>query len=354
MLKKATLYKRKGGATLRTKLFGVFATLVIAFGVLSAFISVRLIQNRVIKEAQTRVRMDLSSAWSVQNAKLHEIQTVLKLVAGKQLIVDACFSEKWPNQAVQNRLEIMRINLGLDFLGIVSPKGQVVVRAAPPYNTGDFRLPDPAISMALKGHTSTCMSLMRQRALEHEHEGLSENAFIVLEDTPRARPSPKTEETRGMVMMGAAPVEKGNLILGAIYGGIMVNRNHPMVDQIQDVVFRDETHEGSPPGTVTIFLHDTRIATTVRLANGNRAIGTRVSKEVADRVLDNGNRWEGRAFVVKDWYLTAYDPIHDCQGKIIGMLYVGILESPFKELIRNVIFRYAILSAAVLDRKSVV
>ena len=35
---------------------------------------------------------------------------------------------------------------------------------------------------------------------------------------------------------------------------------------------------------VTVFLGDTRVATTVRLANGNRAIGTRVSKEVAERV----------------------------------------------------------------------
>ena len=348
MIKKPGFFKRKRQATLRTKLFSILAVLVISFGILSAFIGVRLIKNQVIKEAQTRVRLDLSSAWSVQNAKLHEIETVLKLVSGKQLIVDACFAKTWPNQEVQNRLEKIRMNLGLDFLGIASPKAQVLVRSAPPYNTGDFCLSNPAVCMALKGQAMTCMSLVSGSNLEREQEELSENAFIVLEDTPRARPGKKAVETRGMVMMGAVPVKKGNLILGAIYGGVLLNRNHTNVDQIHDIVFKDEDHEGIPTGTVTIFLHDSRIATTVRLANGNRAIGTRVSKEVADRVLDNGLRWEGRAFVVHDWYLTAYDPIHDCQGKTIGMLYVGIPEQPFTDLIRDTILRYVALSILVL------
>jgi two-component system NtrC family sensor kinase len=80
-------------------------------------------------------------------------------------------------------------------------------------------------------------------------------------------------------------------------------------------------------------------------ANGNRAIGTRVSKEVADRVLDNAMPWVDRAFVVKDWYLTAYDPIRDLDGSVIGMLYVGVLEAPFRALAREIVIRYAVLLA---------
>jgi len=333
---------------LKTKLFKAFAALVLIFSILSAFISVRLIKDRVIKEAQTQLILDLSGARSVQNAAMHEIESTLKVAAGKEVIVNACFNNKWPNKDVQNRLEKIRITLGLDFLGIVSPDGQVVVRAAPPYNTGDYHISEPAIIMSLEGHTVTCMSLMSKKDIEREQEVLSEKAFVVLEPTPHARPTPKTEETRAMVMIGAVPVKKGNLILGSLYGGNMINRNHMLVDQIHDTVFKDEIYGSTSTGTVTFFLHDTRIATTVRLANGNRAIGTRVSKEVADRVLDNGNRWEGRAFVVSDWYLTVYDPIRDCQGKIIGMLYVGILERPFTDLVRNTIFRYAILSIFLL------
>jgi two-component system NtrC family sensor kinase len=329
---------------IRTKLFISFAAVVIAFGILSAFIGVRLIQNRVVSEAQTRVQSDLNSAWGVLNAELRNIETILKLASGAQPILEASFNSNWPNQDAQSRIEMIRMDFGLDFLGIVSPKGQVVARAVPPYNTGDFLLSNPAIFKALKGESVTSIELMSKEDMTLEQTGLSDRAFLVLEDTPHAKPSPKTEETRGMVLIGAVPIERGRQILGVIYGGILLNRNYAMVDRITDIVFKQTTQNSPATGTVTIFLSDSRIATTVRLANGNRAIGTRVSKEVADRVLENGMRWEGKAFVVNDWYLTAYDPIKDFQGSVIGMLYVGIVERPFTDMIKDTILKYILLS----------
>ena len=126
---------------------------------------------------------------------------------------------------------------------------------------------------------------------------------------------------------------------------MLLNRNQAFVDRVQDIVFGQERYDGKPVGTVTVFLSDTRIATTVLLPNGNRAIGTRVSKEVADRVLDNSASWADRAFVVNDWYLTAYDPIRDTRGAVIGMLYVGTLERPFRDLSRSMIMQYSALVA---------
>jgi two-component system NtrC family sensor kinase len=80
---------------------------------------------------------------------------------------------------------------------------------------------------------------------------------------------------------------------------------------------------------VSIFLHDVRVSTNVMTQEGRRAVGTRVSAPVADAVLDRGGAWSGRAFVVNDWYVTAYDPIRDTSGAIVGILYAGILEAPF-------------------------
>jgi two-component system NtrC family sensor kinase len=72
-----------------------------------------------------------------------------------------------------------------------------------------------------------------------------------------------------------------------------------------------------------------RISTNVMDKEGNRAIGTRAMKEVQEQVLGKGTPWIHRAFVVDDWYITAYEPIRDIQDKIIGMLYVGMLESKY-------------------------
>ena len=113
---------------------------------------------------------------------------------------------------------------------------------------------------------------------------------------------------------------------GCLYGGVLLNNNLAMVDRIRDIIY------GSDGGSATIFLGRTRVATTIRLKNGKRAIGTSVSDEVANAVLEHGEPWLARARVVDEWYLTAYEPILDHLGRPIGALYVGLLEAPFSGL----------------------
>jgi C4-dicarboxylate-specific signal transduction histidine kinase len=69
----------------------------------------------------------------------------------------------------------------------------------------------------------------------------------------------------------------------------------------------------------------------VRLFQDQRAIGTRVSKAVREAVLVRGETWLDRAFVVNDWYVSAYEPLLNSQGTRIGMLYVGYLETPYRQ-----------------------
>ena len=329
---------------LRTKLFQGVAALVLIIGILFAFIGIRMIQSRVVQEAQTRVRLDLGSVWAVYNSQMREMETVLKLVGAKQLVEDTLANRPDTNrQEVQDRLESIRKTFGLDILGLVDANGRVVMRAAPPYRTGDFRMHDPAVARSLRGEVVAGVEVLSKSELDTEADGLSDRAYLVVEETPHAAPSPRKEEDRGMVMMGAVPVVKGMQAIGAVYGGVLLNRNQDLVDQMRNVVFKNETYQGSPVGTATVFLNDVRVATTVQLLNGNRAIGTRVSKEVGSRVLDNGTSWVGKAFVVRDWYLSAYDPIRDVDGRIVGMLYIGILEKPFTDMSRHLIIRYALL-----------
>jgi len=328
---------------LRTKLFWAFITVVLIVGLLSAVIGIRMIRSRLVEEAQTRVTLDLGSAWAVSHAKLDEVQTIVKLVAAKKQIVDACSTKAWEDAELQNRLELTRTSFKLDFLTLVDPQGKVVMRTSPPYFKGDFRAADPAVNAALHGDAIAGFRVMGQGELQKEGDGLADLALLKLDDTKYARPSSKSEEARGLVMIAAAPVREGTQILGTMYGGVLLNRNNALVDRIQEIVFKKETYQGRPSGTATMFLGDCRIATTVRLANGNRALGTRASKEVSDRVLDNAVPWIGRAFVVSDWYLAAYDPIRDLDGNVAGMLYVGILEKPFTDIGRSLILRYALL-----------
>jgi two-component system NtrC family sensor kinase len=96
-------------------------------------------------------------------------------------------------------------------------------------------------------------------------------------------------------------------------------------------VFFGERYGERNVGTVTLFQRDLRIATNVLDDAGGRALGTRLSSPVFESVLERGEVWAAPAFVVNDWYITAYQPLQDPRGEVIGALYVGLLQAPFME-----------------------
>ncbi|MGB9791805.1 MAG: cache domain-containing protein [Thermacetogeniaceae bacterium] len=101
---------------------------------------------------------------------------------------------------------------------------------------------------------------------------------------------------------------------GILYKGkTKINGNFYIVDYIAKLT----------GDSCTIFLNNVWVTTTVRDKNGNRAIGTQASPEVANRVLGAKEEYIGEAIVVGNLYQTAYKPLMDENNKVIGMLYVG-------------------------------
>ncbi len=91
-------------------------------------------------------------------------------------------------------------------------------------------------------------------------------------------------------------------------------------------------------GTVTIFQKSdsgfVRISTNVLTEEGKRAVGTYIPYDspVSLSVM-KGETYYGRAFVVNDWYVTAYQPLF-IEGEVEGMIYVGDKEKDLDELKR--------------------
>ncbi|NFC75513.1 methyl-accepting chemotaxis protein [Clostridium botulinum] len=104
-------------------------------------------------------------------------------------------------------------------------------------------------------------------------------------------------------------------------GEELINNNFYVVDNI-----KKET--GS---LVTIFMKDTRIATNVISNDGKRAVGTKASKEVLEKVLDKGEEFQGTTKVAGKEVLTYYKPIKDSNSKIIGMWFIGIEKETIKK-----------------------
>lgn len=206
--------------------------------------------------------------------------------------------------------------LGLDFLYYL-PAGKAGAQADrwPVIATGLTR-PD------------TQIDIFPAEALQALPGTMAEQARIPLIATEAAVPTDRTEEDRGMVVHSASPVSLPGHE-GVVVGGILLNRNLGFIDSINALVYLNAVTGGERQGTATLFLDDVRISTNVRLFEDVRALGTRVSAVVRGQVMGQGQTWLDRAFVVNDWYISAYMPLTDSFGDRVGMLYVGFLEAPF-------------------------
>lgn len=325
--------------SLRTKLVLSFLFVVMAGGVLSSLIGTQLVAKTIILQAQNKVKHDLSTARLVYNESLNHVRYVVQLTASGRTIPEYMKSGRLKN--LQDFLIKRRKEFALDMLTLTDARGKVIMRTYHPFHAGDDRLADPLIRKALNGETVASTAIVSREELQAEGIDLAERAFILPIPTPKASEHPVEEGNYGMMLKAAVPVLDGTgRLLGVLYGGMLLNRNYEIVDKVRGLLYGEGRYDGKEMGTATIFLGGLRISTNVRNEHGDRAIGTRVSDEVYEAVIRKGQLWEDRAFVVNDWYITAYEPLRDISGKIVGILYVGMLEAPYIDLRNKVVYSF--------------
>lgn len=191
----------------------------------------------------------------------------------------------------------------------------------------------PLLQQALAGQPANGVELFSAEQLRSLSAQLAVRAYLPLTDTARAQPTQRIAETRGMMLHFVYPLtDQRGEVSALLTAGILMNGNFAFVDKLKATVYGEGTLVDGSLGTVTLFLDDVRISTNVpdQQQPSRRALGTRVSEQVRQQVLDQGLPWLNRAFVVSDWYVSGYQPIVDVQGQRVGMLYTGFLEAPFK------------------------
>lgn len=316
---------RLSALSIRGKLTLANLAPLLAVLLLVSFAASWLLEAWVVGEAQQQVRNDLSAAREIFRHEEERVGDLVRLTAGSAGLVEAF--RRGDLERLAEELAAIRTRQGLDLLSLSDARGRLLIRgAAEPSAAVAHPAPlSPPAARALRDGAYSGVVLLDNEALTREGGRLAERARVVGVDGG--------EERRGMLLLGGAPVRAASgELLGGLYGGVLLNGNLPLVDRIRDIVYGAESAEGEAPGSATLFVGDLRVATTVRLPGGERAVGTRVSAEVARAVLREGQSWLARAQVLDRWYLTAYEPIFDPQRQIIGALYVGLLEAPFDRL----------------------
>jgi methyl-accepting chemotaxis protein len=173
------------------------------------------------------------------------------------------------------------------------------------------------LSMVTAGVAATVLAMNAERSATERQEANMRVAWSVLQRD------------------GAAVAVDGDRLS---IDGHVLNGDAAAVDRVKQLV----------GGTATIFRGDTRIATNVKNPDGSRAIGTKLtSQAVRDTVLRDGRNYRGRADILGTNYFTAYDPIKDATGAVVGILYVGIPAADFLASVHEVQRGIALVAVVV-------
>ncbi|WP_027527210.1 methyl-accepting chemotaxis protein [Bradyrhizobium sp. Ec3.3] len=140
--------------------------------------------------------------------------------------------------------------------------------------------------------------------------------------------------------------------------GMVVRAEIPKMPDFKDhaIVDRAVSYVG---GNATLFVFDeasgqfVRRSTNVKKENGDRAVGTQLAADHPGQgPLRKGEAYKGPATLFGKSFMTAYFPVSDTAGKVVGILYVGIpmaqFESMMAETIRNMAIAAGIAALLVL------
>ena len=317
------------------RLMSGFLVIIVIISAVFSYVGIRFIENRVMTEAQNRVSESLMASTQIYGSELRSIQQVVRLTADRIFLKDALRSGRTGRAAAVLR-DVLRQEQ-LDILVVTDAEGRVLLRPANPALVGDNRAGDPLLKAVREGRQAVAATaVMHRSALQRECPEVAARTYGASSSPAGVGGPTDTSDAGRMMLVAAAPVEDaGHRVLGLVYGGVLLDGRNDLVDRIKQGVFQDAQYDGKSVGASTLFLRDVRIATTVRNADGTRALGTHIGAEIYQRVVLEGRPWVAPTFAVSEWYLAAYAPLRTISGAKIGMLGAGLLEAPYLDLKRR-------------------
>ena len=130
--------------------------------------------------------------------------------------------------------------------------------------------------------------------------------------------------------------------------GTVARAEIPKMPEFKDHAIVDRA-VGYTGGNATLFVYDeasnqfVRRTTNVKKENGDRAVGTQLAPDhPGQAVVRRGEAYKGPATLFGKTFMTAYYPIVNSAGKVIGLLYVGIPMAHYETMLSRAIQNMAI------------
>jgi two-component system NtrC family sensor kinase len=325
--------------SLKAKLISDYLIILGIGGLATSLVGSWIVSSTIMMQAHRTVDHDLALAHSFYDQKLETVERTVQLVAaGSAIQQQLAAGNETPLRAY---LDSIRKDNGFDFITLTDQKGHVSLRVADPEGEKNDVSTISVVRAALAGKVAAATETLSAELLRNETPLLGSRPYLPSTASPPANPMGQRAAPSGLVMIASAPVATpSHKILGVLYGGIVLSRNFGMVDRIWALVFGGDRLDHKDIGVVTIFQNDLRVSTTLKSPDGEREVGTQIAPDIRDAVLGQGGSYTGRTLAGGDWYVTAYDPLRNYDGRIIGMLGVGRLERSYTSTRNRVILSF--------------
>ncbi|MGB2897488.1 MAG: cache domain-containing protein [Anaerolineales bacterium] len=330
--------------------FSLFAALTVG---VFALATSRVISNYLVVAEDERVARDMDLADAFYQGKLDEVAAITYRLSLDHwvnyhlpgAIQDRADAITGIDQQITNKITVLALG-GTHFIAVVDNHGEILVgrvlsadgELSPIIKGGNWGELPIIAEVLFSGEGKSATEVIPVGFLEQV--GLEDQAHVTILETLKAQDElyDSREGTAGLTLTGVSPLknQEGNIV-GAVVAAYLFNNDFTLVDRIKEVAGVD---------TVTIFFGDLRVSTNVMTENRERAVGTRVSEDVYKVVLEQGKSYVGNAFVVNQMYISQYEPLRDHAGDVVGILYVGALQSTFQALVDT--FQYQVILIALV------
>ncbi|MGO8880485.1 MAG: response regulator [Desulfomonilaceae bacterium] len=315
--------------SLKQKVLGAFLGVAVFVGLLTLILGMRLARYTIIEEAQKKVSSDLSTAVFIVNSYKENLELKIRMIGGSDKIKD--YVKGGDFSAIRNRLAMMNLENDLDFLAVVDSSGMLVAQAFQLESKSENLANIPVVKAALTGKSASGFSVTDIKKLIEDNPTLAQRFGANL---------PK----EGMTLEAAYPVFQDSKLIAIIYGGILINNNHMIVERISQRLFKDQAYAEKEKGFVAIFQGDKAISSSLRGSDKLPVTGFLMNQSLRDNVLKTG------AIVIRpekefqDDYLTATEPIRDYDSKVIGAIQVATLERPILSVVDRLVGAFLIIA----------
>jgi len=309
--------KRFNERTLGFKIISAFVVVTLVPMLLVAFVSYKVIDARLMKEADEKINMGIKTAWSEYQARADQMRYGMLQATSIGEVKEALKHND--TNTLKGMLSKWRERRPyVDLWIVVDSRGKVMSR----FNSDmkdDIIDINGLVEKAITSEKSQISAeILPAELLVREGEEFHRQVIIPVSlggSKDEYKRDEKLAETDAMALVVVTPVTgEDQKPLGAIITADILNKDMHIPDAVSNKL---------PWLFTSISMDGLRITTNIRVSNGKAARWTLLPATIMSKTK-LGRSILGEATILGQEFVSLVDPIMDNKGKIIGSLEVGM------------------------------